>query len=245
MSILNEQPKASMSKLLGFLRNKRMRTGIAILYTGILLLTIDIIYNQRLFASKEILIEIFKFTPYIIIVTGVGYILISYLEGNRITRSPNHAFSSNPPLERMIEELKYFIEEQRHRTERRENETQERFNELGKQLDDLNNLRFDNNQKSELFNSLKQSFTENVNNDFFVQLNENISIELTKEKRSRLDSLLKEFNSIKLRLNSEIDKLSRRANVNLVIGSLTTIVALITLGLLFSSQHNLSKVILT
>lgn len=228
-----EEKKNSISPikiLLRLLRNKKMRIGITILYTGMLLFAFDAFYNRSFLTTEEVFRSVLRFLPYVFIIVGIGYFLISYLEGNKIVLTQNEKAFTDQQFEKLLDIQKEQTEIQKYVFEKRIADTNERLERLSVQIESLNSLRLDSNQKSELFGSLKKNFTENINKEFFQQLNENISTELTKEKRNRLENLLKEFNSIKSRLNTEIEKLSRRANVNLVIGSLTTIVALITLG---------------
>ncbi|MDN3494248.1 hypothetical protein [Winogradskyella bathintestinalis] len=224
--------ESPIRRMMGMMKKRQFRIGMILVYLGAILFVFDNIYNLELYNSEQILKTILRFSPIILMVLGIGYLMFGYLEGNKSLKPNEPEVSKNQDNSKINFELKRFIEEIRHNQERGRYENREIIKRLEEQFEKQSDLQLNKNQKDELFNSLKESFTENVNDDFFEKLNENISIELTKEKRSRLDFLLNDFESIKRRLSSEIEKLSRKANINLVIGSLTTIVALITLSLL-------------
>lgn len=206
---------------------------VAIIYLGMFLYIIAGRYSFQAHNTEEILSISFKILPIAVMMIGVGYFLFGYLEGNKTNdRTSERVENNSKNTEQIVLEFRKFFEELRHYQEKGSYETRELVERLRHQLEQQKELHLDEKQRSELFNSLKQSFAENINEDFFKQLSENVSIEITKEKRGRLDFLLKDFSAIKIRIGSEIEKLNRKANVNLVIGSLTTIVALIALSFL-------------
>ncbi|WP_299052502.1 hypothetical protein [uncultured Polaribacter sp.] len=227
-----DKNNSPIRKMVAILKKRQSRIGIILVYLGAILFVFDNVYNLELYNSEQILKTILRFSPIILMVLGIGYLMFGYLEGNKVSKPNEPNIINNHDNTKLNFELKRFLEETRHNQDRSRYETREILKRFEEQFEKQNELQLNKNQKDELFNSLKESFTINVNDDFFEKLNENISIELTKEKRSRLDLLLNDFESIKRRLSGEIEKLSRKANVNLVIGSLTTIVALITLSFL-------------
>lgn len=215
------------------LRNKKSVTGMIVFLVGYMLTFFAFAYGNTLenLNSEVILRFAIKAIPVIIVIIGIGYFLLGYLEGNKFIETKDESRNYNfLNTEEIRNEFRMHFEELRHSQERNRYESQELLEKLKAQFEEQKELHLDEKQRLDLSETLKQSFAENINSDFFKVLNENISIELTKEKRGRLELLLRDFNSIKVRLNSEIDKLSRKANVNLVIGSLTTIVALLALG---------------
>lgn len=235
----NKQPERKLLKFFNQLRtNKKIQIGIIIYFALLLLLIVFKNFNTSQFIISLDWEKIgFKIIPVIIaaIITiiGFGHVLITYLEGNKL--SDDYFTKASFDNKEIAILLNKFNEEQRQLQERRYFMSSKDNDAILKQLEELNKLRLDETQKSELFLSLKQSFSENINEDFFKQLNENISTELTKEKRTRLEFLLSDFNEIKLRLGKEIDSLSKRANLNLVIGSIVTLFA-ITTGLFILFQ---------
>jgi len=235
---INEKPKGLSSVFRRFFKNRKTIQGMMIFLVGYFLFFLLLQYDVRYYNSDDIIRLLVKIVPMVIAVTGIGYMLFGYLEGSVIKKETEQPITSNLKFnEELALELRKYLDEFRHYQERGRHETMSLIENLRQQFEHQKEFQLNELQKAEIFNSLKQSFAENVNEDFFKQLNENISYELTKEKRGRLETLLKDFSSIKLRLNSEIDKLSRKANVNLVIGSLTTIVALMALGVVvFQSQ---------
>lgn len=230
----NENNKYRPSFMIRFLRNKKARIGAVILMVGYTLYFVGAFMKNQL-EYIDISIIVFKILPIVISVIGIGYFLYGYLEGKKpIEIRDNKNYQNTSFNEQDIQTLKRDFRRQfdefRHMQEKSKYELRELIEQFSIKTKEQNELHLDENQRKEIFDSLKQSFTDNINEDFFKQLNENISIELTQEKRSRLELLLNDFMNIKKRLNSEIEKLSRKANLNLVIGSLTTVVALIGLG---------------
>lgn len=230
MVATNPERNTPSTLLRKILKNRKAKVGLLFFYLGLALFLFDSLYNFRLYNTEEIIRLGLRVLPYIVMAAGIGYFLLGYLEGGKTTSQASNQGSQNLQYsEKMLLELRHQLEEFRHMQEKYRYESREFFDRFRHQMADQNSLRFDESQRKEFLNALKKSFSENINEDFFKQLNENISIELTSEKRGRLEMLLKDFHSIKMRLGNEIEKLSRKANVNLVIGSLTTIVALIGL----------------
>jgi hypothetical protein len=215
------------------LRNKKSVTGMTVFLIGYMLTFLAFGYGNQLdVLNSEVILRLaIKAIPIITVIVGIGYFLFGYLEGNKFIETKDETRNYNfQNTDEIKNEFRMYFEELRHSQERNRYENQELLEQLKNQFERQKELHLDEKQRLDLSETLKQSFAENINRDFFKELNENISIELTKEKRGRLELLLRDFNSIKVRLNSEIDKLGRKANVNLVIGSLTTIVALLALG---------------
>lgn len=211
--------------------------GIMLIYIGIFLFLFPNLLEKYFVNSESILETLSKLLPLIFILIGSGVVMFRYLEGGKKKESASENDFDNIK-ESLTFEFKEHLYEMTRNQERNRFESKEILKKLEEQLEQIRNVQLNENQKNELFNTIKESFADNVNDDFFKQLNENISIDLTKEKRNRLDSLQNEFQSIKKRLFNEIESLGRKANVNLVIGSMTTIIALIVLAILVF-QNNL------
>ncbi|OCA77109.1 hypothetical protein BBI01_01205 [Chryseobacterium artocarpi] len=105
-------------------------------------------------------------------------------------------------------------------------------------LKELKQLEFDKEQKSELFNHFKEAFKINIDKDFFENLNLNISRELISENEQQLRKIYLTIGSIKERITNEIVKLNLKSNINLVVGSFMTIIALGCLGAIVYEKHN-------
>jgi hypothetical protein len=87
--------------------------------------------------------------------------------------------------------------------------------------------------KEKLFDIITKTVSVNINSEFLKSLDEKYSLKIVAEARYK--ELLQNFDQTRTRVMREIDSLSRRANLNLVIGSVTTIIAV---GVLFSSVYS-------
>lgn len=74
--------------------------------------------------------------------------------------------------------------------------------------------------------SIKNSFSES----FIKDLQEQISFSFSRDRQVKEEKIFLFFEVIQSRLKNQIQKLNRRANLNLSIGSATTILSLIALG---------------
>jgi hypothetical protein len=87
--------------------------------------------------------------------------------------------------------------------------------------------------KEKLFDIITKSVSANINNEFLKSLDEKYSLKAVDEARYK--ELLQNFEQTRARVMREIDGLSRRANLNLVIGTITTIIAV---GVLFTTVYD-------
>lgn len=229
--------------ILRIFRNSKTLIGLMGFVIGLFFL---IIYNQSSdidYKNVDLYGLLYRFFPYILLILSIGYFMFGYLEGGKKVdqfTEPTNDEKLSSDLKNEFIEFKNELKEYLHQNHGR---TSDLIAEFQYQLSKKNEIQLDDKQKTELFNSFKQSFVENINEDFFKQLKDNIAVELTKEKKGRLELLLKDFYSIKNRLNNEVEKLSRKANVNLVIGSLTTFIALLALSyMVFSSNSSFKSI---
>ncbi len=217
-------------------RNKKVRIGAVMFFIGYGLLVMSVYFRKYISLgaiNPQVILDFsLRAIPIVVTLIGMGYFLYGYLEGKNQQINPNRNYenTNHYDIEVIKMEFRRYVEELRYNHEKNTSGVKEIVEQLKYQLDKQKEIHINENQTEQLFTNLRHSFSENINDNFFKQLNENISNELTKEKRNRLEFLLKDFNSIKSRLNSEIDKLNRKANLNLVIGSLTTFIALIALS---------------
>lgn len=217
------------------LSNRQVRFGIVLISISCFLSFITggiLSYLIRSEISPSIYLFI-KFSPFLGVIAGAGYLIFGYLEGFDIKKNNSEIDASKVDMRYELEKLTELVlslkKNQNTEVHNTDNITKS-IQELNIQISDLNKLQFDDKQKDELFTSLKKSFGENINSEFFANLNENIALEVGKEKRDRIEIIFRETTQVKFRLLDEVGALGRRANLNLVIGSLTTIVALSTLS---------------
>ncbi|MCP3927221.1 MAG: hypothetical protein GY714_32075 [Desulfobacterales bacterium] len=82
----------------------------------------------------------------------------------------------------------------------------------------------DPNDLGDIVQSIKNQINENVASEIFEEIKKNVSkLRISSSQISELRSI---YHQTKKRLIGEVDALSRRANLNLVIGTLTTIFAI-------------------
>lgn len=91
-------------------------------------------------------------------------------------------------------------------------------------------INFNDKQKQEIFQSLVNTISTNLTKDFFDSIKESVIGQVIDDKREQIFSIAKRCDSSLIRLKGEIELLTKRANINLIIGSITTISALILLG---------------
>lgn len=210
-------------------KNKKLLLGVLISYLGLVLFALANLYPYQYYDSEKLIQLGIKVLPGVIILFGLGYLIYGYLEGSQ-PEKPLAEASNSIEIEKYLREFRRYNERLERQFEKGEKDTKAVYEKVRDLIEKENKLHLDQSQRSEIFNSLKKSISDNINDDFFKQLNENISIDRIQEKRTQIDLLLNDFDSIKKRLSNEIQELGRKANVNLVIGSLTTIIALFALG---------------
>ena len=108
-------------------------------------------------------------------------------------------------------------------------EFQEKLEKIEKKIENIStsNIPLLPEDKNKLFEYIEQSFSKNINENIFKYLEEKYT-ERSKEIDKFQDYLI-DFSNIKARMANEINKLDRRANTNLTIGSATTITAVLVL----------------
>lgn len=212
------------------LANKKMLIGLLVLFFGYLLLMISLsIENIDQIDSKAVLNIGIKLIPIILCIIGIGYMTFGYLEGNKETIKRDD-FEEYNITSQNLHEIKSNLEDLKYYQERERVEIRQLLNQFEDKISQRNEISLDEDQTKNLFHSLKKNFSENINESFFKKMSEDIAQETLREKRNNFEYLIKDFQSIRHRLNNEVEKLGRKANVNLVIGSLTTIVALLALS---------------
>ena len=88
----------------------------------------------------------------------------------------------------------------------------------------------DEEQKKALFEKITKSIEGNLTTDFYDKIGDSIKYKITDDKKDQIYALYKRFESSITRLKSEIELLTKRANINLIIGSIITVAALGLLG---------------
>ena len=183
-------------------RKNRLLTiyGILLVLSGTIIL-----------ALKDLLLDLFNLelsitvivTGVITLIIGVGLFLFRYLQSGSIAITSDSS-SSDRSLRREVENLR--LEVLKLRKKGGANFESEEF------IDTVNNL-------------LNQSLTEDYIHSKIDGIYSKEAIE-----KSKLTKLYEDFENLEYRINSEISRLRRSANLNLVIGTLTTTLAIFALG---------------
>lgn len=208
--------------------NPKVRIGASLIFLVPLLVLVDSILSPYgLIETRDQFIQYLFIT---IMLFGLGTMVYGYLEGDKTEKTDNYkanldseqAGATDKKIQGLLHELRHI-----------RNESQKDLigilNSIKAEVIKQNELRLDNSQRNEIFETLQKSFSENINEDFFQKINEDIARRISEVKHQQLDMILHDFDRIKVRIRYEIENLSRKANLNLVIGSLTTVAALCAL----------------
>lgn len=184
-----------------FQRNKiYLLYGIVFTVTGLVILL-----------TKELILNFIdsKFSISFVVVGtvifafGAGLLLYRYLQSG-LAKPSISSFESDNSLRNELEELRFEVMRLRRKSSSVNNS--ENLNEM------INSI---------IDNTLTEEFISNkINNAFREQAIEN----------SRIRQFYKDFENLSYRVDSELSRLRRSANLNLVIGTLTTTMAIIALG---------------
>ena len=79
-------------------------------------------------------------------------------------------------------------------------------------------------EREALFKNLKSNLGSDLSQNILTEIESKYSKEIV--EKSRLSEIKNQFEVTKVRLNSEIEALSRRGNLNLIIGIITTLIAI-------------------
>jgi hypothetical protein len=157
--------------------------------------------------------------------TGIGFLLLAYLRGDlgrsdKLSRDFYDVLVSNRTIASYPDDIRFLRNELAHLTEvvGSMRNARQQVSELGP--DEINSLRAE----------LKTQLEGVLANDLVAKIEEKYSSTIA--DAAQVAQIRKGFEITSLRLRQEINALSRRSNVNLVIGVLTTVVAVAMLGYL-------------
>ncbi|WP_312331928.1 hypothetical protein [Sphingobacterium sp.] len=114
----------------------------------------------------------------------------------------------------------------------------EEMTHLKEQIQQQNKINIDFSNKQEIINNVQDAFSEHINKDFFDELNTKLAKEVNNTKLGYLNEISKINFTLNERLINEIHDLGRKSNINLIIGSFLTIIALGSLIFTVFSQYN-------
>lgn len=157
------------------------------------------------------------------LIVSLGLMMFTYLEGRY--DDPKEELASTINVDKTLDGIIKVIDELNYMLKRQEYENKENFEILSKKLKDNSNMNLHVDDEK-----IKQLFIDNINSDFFKELNLNLTKEISSEKRNQINQLISLNGRLKERIFVEIQKLDRKSNINLTIGSFMTMTALFGLG---------------
>lgn len=226
---MSEKKNSLFKTIINNKKNQPIFLTLMVSY-AVLLATITGVFD---FESTEITTNvILTVLSAAVLILSLSKLAFRYLEGNN-----NVSVTITGEQNEIVNEIT--LEEHRQRilaSEKQNRRERLEFREILEKLqNDINTkpeIQFRSEDYREIFSEVKNSIEKNINQEFFDKLNDNISILHSREKKKEAEYVMKFAQSITFRLVREISKLDRKSNINLIIGSTLTIVALIFLGLI-------------
>lgn len=175
----------------------------------------------------------------IIVLFSVSTTMFTYLQGSKKINEENRRQIDSIELKTQLRRLEILIEEQRY-------EFYNHVLDLEQKKQESSVLNF-SLEEDESINELRQKIKNAVNKDFIDDLNHNIANGFVSERSKSIEEIRGIEEKISERLRGEIDKLDRKSDINLIIGSLTTVVAFIALAIVVFGQsgpdHSLNNIL--
>ncbi|UFN68467.1 hypothetical protein LN249_09035 [Vibrio alginolyticus] len=173
--------------------------------------------NREVSSASQLL---YTLSPLAITLSGVFIFLINYLRDGQIVSTSTESDLVKDELALLRKEL-YALQY----TNESNVELEEKISSVEKQIKNLNfdDLVLDEKEKENIIKKIQQNVADDANRVLLKDIEDRFSQQFVKDHQ--LKSLRSQFSLIRDRLNREIQSLSRRGNVNLAIGVLTTIVA--------------------
>lgn len=212
-------------------RYQRSRLFRKMLFVLLPLLVISVTYMT--ITSQIDLDVLLSLMSSLTILIGGGFVALKYLDGSKVE---NYSIKSIEIGDEFKSEIISRIDEIAVRQETLLQDSHRHRSDLEGLFKTQNAVHLSTDQQEDIYRDLKAMFASNLNEAYFERLNENVAHEIAKEKRTRIDALTRDFNILKTRISKEIGELSRKANLNLVIGSMTAILGFI--GLAYSVLQN-------
>ena len=139
-------------------RIARLRTYTLPLIFVLVVAIVILLFPQDIFNLDQK--PIFKWLiPIVGLLTAIGYFALRYLEGNSVKPFPR---GSNAEIFAIGEEMRYMMNELQLGQASVAKENIELFNRLQIQIEDNHDFKWNSEQQEQLFQSIKESFTQNV-----------------------------------------------------------------------------------
>lgn len=220
------------SIILRLLKDRKSRAIIFITLIVSLTITIIYIFLKAKEDTKFILDErnIFLLAGFLTILVVM---MMLYLQG---TFKDRNIESDRDPRfdDKIMKELYYLTREQSERLRHEFHELNERISIKLNEFGQLNSIEFTDSDKAKLLYIIESKIEKTIADRVITSFEENYA--KSAFLKSTYQEILSDLKTIQQRLYREISKLSLRANLNLAIGSATTIVAILILYLTVGSH---------
>lgn len=174
-------------------------------------------------------------------VVGLFLVMNNYLKRPKPESFSNIDNDFLLEIKKQVERIEFRNREQLDYYEIRNKEQYERLREFEYKIIELVRIieeriteqsthELDEKQKKDLFEKITKSIEENLTKDFYEKIGDSIKYKIDEDKKNQIYSLYKRFENSVSRLESEIELLTKRSNINLIIGSIITVAALVLLG---------------
>lgn len=175
--------------------------------------------------------------PLVFMLSGAMIFLMNYLRTGSF-------FNENEKQEMMSEEIRHLRNELSHgKYSTKEFEfLRHQIEVLKEKITEVNRAEeiLSNDQRAEIVDKIRSSIVEDASNNLLLVIEEKFSKDIKRERF--LENIREQCEKTRLRLMREIDSLTRRGNLNLTIGVLTTVVAVTILAsTVLSSEKQLTN----
>lgn len=126
---------------------------------------------------------IIKIVSGLFLIVSLALMMFSYLEGKY--ENPKEELASTIDEKQSVVEITRVIEEFNYILKRQENENKENLEVLSKKILDNSKMNFNMDDEK-----IKKLFIDNINSDFFKELNANLTKEISLEKGAKQINLL-------------------------------------------------------
>lgn len=213
--------------ILEILKNRKYRKVILVLL--IFLLSLSFIYiTIEVKEDKKFMLDENNILFFVGLLVLLVSLMLLYLQGASKDRTTepekNQIFDNNE-----MREIYYITKKQNDKLRQELHYLSEQINSKLNDLGQLNSIEFTDSDKIKLLNIIEHKIEKTIADKVISSFEKNYA--KSAFLKSTYQEILSDLNTIQHRLYREITKLSLRANLNLAIGSATTIVAIMILYL--------------
>ena len=188
-----------------------------------------IVFFMANIGKPEYFTEVIIFAS-IFVVIILFLLTYNYLEQNKYDKPVISNDRLLNEIRRQLDYSDYRDKEQAEKFKKFELSISSMVSEVGTKIEQSSKHELNERQKQVLFEKITNSVESNLTSDFYEKIGDSIKFQIAEDKKEQVYTLTKQFASSILRLNREIELLTKKANFNLLIGSFITVIALVFLG---------------